>query len=274
MSLDGFLLLNEGGTWNGGQLAKLITVIANKILNLSTGNAKTFIAGSGLTNNGTLDWQDGQITWDVSFPTITNNGTFTISGNNNTQEANGGLGTIINNGTIAKTSTGTTGLNYLTLTNAGTVKGLGTYNLSPSTFNSNGNLAPGLSPDIMTFNGAQPLSSGSTLQIEMLDGTGPGTGHDQLQRNGNLTLAGNITVTADPGVPNGTYTIIDLTSGDISGTFSSETLPSGYTLEIDLTNDEVKVTKAPLVSLATHYFRSIATGELVCSCYMGKLTSI
>ena len=122
-------------------------------------------------------------------------------------------------------------------------------------------LAPGLSPDIMTFNGAQPLSSGSTLQIEMLDGTGPGTGHDQLQRNGNLTLAGNITVTADPGVPNGTYTIIDLTSGDISGTFSSETLPSGYTLEIDLTNDEVKVTKAPLVSLATHYFRSIATGD-------------
>ena len=126
-------------------------------------------------------------------------------------------------------------LRWAAYTNSGTTKGLGTIHFT-STLTRPGYIAPGLSPGILTLNGAQPFSPTSTLNIEMLDGSGPGTGHDQVQRNGNLTLDGNITVTDNPGVPYGTYTIMDLTSGDISGTFGSETLPYYYTLAIDLQN--------------------------------------
>ncbi|MBK8832296.1 MAG: hypothetical protein IPN60_15850 [Saprospiraceae bacterium] len=275
------LTINGNGTWNSGTISGpgIFAVGATGTLTLATGSTKFFTAD--ISNAGTIDWQDGIFRFE-DFKTVTNSGTFLLSGNTSFQHGIPGAGIFTNNGTVTKTSSGNTDLDVITVNNNGTfncnagtisnnndifnnnpgsfIKGTATFD-NINAFVNDGTIAPGNSPGILTINGQQPFSANSTLQIEMLDGSGPGTGHDQLQRNGNLTLAGNITVTADPGVPNGTYTIIDLTSGDISGTFDSETLPPGYTLDIDLTNDEVKVTKAPLVSLSTHYFRSIVTGN-------------
>jgi hypothetical protein len=160
-----------------------------------------------------------------------------ISGNN-TITNNVGTGSLINNGTITKASTGTTSFNLGTLTNtaAGTIKGVGTYAMNNTTFNSNGNIAPGLSPGIVNINGNQPLSASSTLQIELLDGSGAGTGHDQLVRNSGITLAGTLTVTEIGTVPNGTYTILNLTTGAVSGSFATINLPGGYTLQVNAGN--------------------------------------
>jgi hypothetical protein len=85
----------------------------------------------------------------------------------------------------------------------------------------------------------------------MLNGSGAGTGHDQLIRNGDITLAGTLTVTETGTVPIGTYTIISLTSGNISGSFATTNLPSGYTLQVNASGVQaVKSLPLPLMLLS------------------------
>jgi hypothetical protein len=172
----------------------------------------------------------------------------TISGNNSISN-NSGNGTLVNTGTITKGSTGNTDFNINTLTNSntGTIKGVGTIGMNNTTFNSNGTIAPGLSPGLLTVNNNQPLSANSTLAIEMFDGSGAGTGHDQLIRNSNITLAGTLTVTETGTVPNGTYTILNLTTGAVSGSFTTTNLPAGYTLQVNATN--VQITRLVILPL-------------------------
>jgi hypothetical protein len=80
------------------------------------------------------------------------------------------------------------------------------------------------------MNNAQVFSVNSKLDIEIMNGSGAGTGHDQLQRSGNLVLDGILNVTETGTVPDGTYTIVLLTSGTISGTFNTVNLPSNYSI--------------------------------------------
>jgi hypothetical protein len=144
--------------------------------------------------------------------------------------SSGGTGHVENLGTFITQGAGLLSVSgTLIFNNEGTIRGIGTITNS-STFTNTGILAPGLSPGIITLNGAQPLSVSSTLQIEIQDGSGAGTGHDQLVRSGNLTLAGTISVTETGAVPDALYTVIHLTSGTISGSFSSINVPAGYVL--------------------------------------------
>ena len=225
---SGAFTLNGNGDWQSGNLGRSLTIDAGRTLQLTTGDVKTFSSGNTLTNNGTMSWEEG----GLNFPgAVINNNIFNISANALWQFAGG----IINNGTLTKTNTGTVNLSTpVTNSATGIIQGTGTISFN-STFSNSGTIAPGLSPGILELNGAQPLSAGSTLSIELNDGTGAGTGHDQLQRSGDLTLAGTLTATETGTVPNGSYTIIALSSGTISGSFATTNLPAGYTLQVNAT---------------------------------------
>ena len=262
----GSLFLNENATWAGGTFGRSAIIYVGKTFNLTTAAYK--IVGANITNNGTVDWQDGAIYFDNN-PTFTNNGTWIISGNNDMANWMTS-GSIVNTGTINKTSTETTSMTTASFTNSkgATIKGLGTIDMNSSAFSNNGTIAPGSSPGLLTINTNQPLSANSTLAIEMFDGSGAGTGHDQLVRNGNLTLAGILTVTETGTVPNGTYIIVSLTSGNISGSFASVNLPTGYTYQVNA--NTVSVTRlVPTIDCPANRIVTAQAGQ--CSAVVGNI---
>ncbi len=235
---SGIFQPNENVIWNGGTFARVTSINSGKTLTLATSATKNLDAN--LTNNGTLDWQNGPIAFS-NLPDITNNGTWIISGNNSTTTwfSNGN---IVNTGTITKTSTGTTSFNALVSFNHqanAVISGVGAYVMNPTTFSNNGIIRPGTSPGILIFNNQQPLSAGSTLEIALFDNSGAGTGHSQLQRNGNLTLNGVLKIVDSGNVPDGTYTIISLTSGVISGNFTDTDMPAGFSYQVSGTTVSV-----------------------------------
>ena len=95
------------------------------------------------------------------------------------------------------------------------------------------------------MNGQQPLSANSTLSIEMLNSSGPGTGFDQLTRSSNLILAGTLNVTQLASMPGGTYTVINVPSG-ITGTFANTNLPPGYSVMYNTTSVMLTLLSVPL----------------------------
>ena len=133
--------------------------------------------------------------------TKTGDGTLMVNSSFNT-----GGGTIINNG-------GVTG-------GGGTVGG--------SLDNVGGTVAPGNSAGVLTINGNYTQGSAATLAIEV-EGTGAGSGHDQLAVNGSASLVGTLDIqTASeftpgvgeaPGVIGDSYIII--TADSLSGEFST-----------------------------------------------------
>jgi K319-like protein len=204
-----------------------------------------------LTNNGTLTWQNGDIHLSGAYDlvTLTNNGLFLITGNDGTSSYWWDSDvSIVNNGVIKKSSGGLTALNAahsVTNSSTGIIQGLGILSASGNIwwvpgFINNGTIAPGLPIGILAINDVlKPFSSGSVLQIEVLDNTGPGTGHDQLIFNNDITLAGKLIVTeVGSAVANGRFAIIK-TTGTIKENFSSVTLPPGYLLQINGSSVEV-----------------------------------
>ncbi len=290
----GLLNIKNATTWNSGLLTRNVLIDAGQTLTLTTGTQKQ-LQNATITNNGSINWQNGDVRFDAPNSTLINNGTFTIGANNATF-SNGGRLNITNNGSFIKNTSGNSSLTGILLfSNAGTVncnsgnlnfgegnaggtftnlatgtvilnngdftngattafnnnsgagiKGNGVFNFT-SVFNTNGIIAPGLSPGLLTINGLEPLSANSNLQIEMLDGSGAGTGHDQLIRAGNITLAGTLAVTETGTVPNGTYTIINLTSGTVSGSFATTNLPGGYSVLVNATT--VQLVKSGILPL-------------------------
>jgi K319-like protein len=214
--------------------------------------ASNFTFGGDLVNNGTLNWQNGNINLFGGYVvvTLTNNGSLLITGNNGTSsnwwdsEVR-----IVNNGVIKKISAGLTDLtaaHSLTNSSTGIIEGFGILSASgniswlPDVFTNNGTIAPGLPIGILTIRDVlKPFSPNSVLQLDVLDNAGPGVGHDQLVFNNDITLAGKLVVTeVGSAVANGRFTIIT-TTGTIKGNFSSINLPPGYSLQINGSNVEV-----------------------------------
>jgi len=230
---NGSLTIHGNINWISGTINRPLTINEGRTMTVSGSNDKNH--NSPITNNGTINWQDGRL---LQSAVITNNGVFNINGSSIFQrwftEA-----FLVNNGTMVKNSAGTNTFDYMYVQNnpSGTIKGIGTINFTNGfQFISNGTIAPGTSPGILTINNAQPLSANSTLEIEMNNVGGPGTGHSQLLQNNNLTLNGKLRVIETGNVPNGTYIIIQLTSGTISGSFTETELPAGYELIVGTSN--------------------------------------
>ena len=246
--------LTNNGTidWQAGAIAYVNTpTITNNALWTITGNnpMQSFSSNANITNAGTITKTSN------AFTTISNVTNFLNSG---TINCNGGTFSVAPAFTTNLTNTGTlsfgggafAGGSQLTFNhNAGAIiKGTGTFTLN-GTFNKNGIIAPGASPGILAMNGVQPFSGNTTINIEVLDNSGAGTGHDQITRTSSLTLDGILNVTETGTVAPGTFEIIDLTMGGIlSGSFDVTNLPACYTIQ--QVTEPVTLTKSapPVVS--------------------------
>lgn len=242
--LQNATITNNGSiTWQNGDIrfdAPNSTLLNNGTFTIGANNATYFNGGRlNITNNGSFIKNTTGNSSLTGILLFSNAGTVNCnSGNLNFGDANAG-GTFTNlpaGNVILNNGDFTSGATITFNNNSGaSIKGNGVFNFT-SVFNSDGIIAPGLSPGLLTLNGQEPLSANSNLQIEMQDGSGAGTGHDQLIRAGNITLAGTLTVTQTGTVPNGTYTIINLTSGTVSGSFATTNLPVGYSVLVNATN--------------------------------------
>ena len=122
---------------------------------------------------------------------------------------------------------GNTSLATGTLTEAngviigGTLSGNGTVAGAVSTI-SGGQVSPGIAGPGLLNTGSLTLTSGSSLDVDV-DGTTAGTGYDQVQATGTISL-GNATLNMTAGyfpVINDSYTIIKNVNGNpVSGTFN------------------------------------------------------
>jgi hypothetical protein len=245
MNLTNTVTVNGTMLWTDGDLmAGTVNIASGGTLTLNTTATKDLQSATINVNlGGTMNWDGGDINLNV-LGGINSNGTISTSCDNSIS----GLGTFNNNsgGIFRKTSTGTTTFNVIVTSVLGTFKGLGTYDFNNLFLNA-GTISPGLSPGIVivTYADLDPLNypllgTNSDMDIEINDGSGPGTGHDQVVKNGDLKLAGTLRVTETGAVPDGTYAIV-LVTGSLSGSFDNVILPPGYTL--DITTSIVLVTK-------------------------------
>lgn len=106
--VNGTLLWESGSIGNASNTGTALFNTGASVTMYTTGIKAI---GCSITNNGSIDWQDGPWYFGNAIHTITNNGSITISGNNTMQNFSGGA-SLINNGTITKTSNGTTDLNF------------------------------------------------------------------------------------------------------------------------------------------------------------------
>lgn len=238
ISLASTVTVNGSMLWTDGDITGVVTtgavnINSDGILTLNTSATKDLLTATiNVNSGGVMNWDGGDINLNL-LGIINNNGNINTSCNN----AILGLGTFNNNsgGIFSKTSTGTTTFNVIVTSILGTFKGVGTYDFNNLFLNA-GTISPGLSPGIVlvTYSDLDPLNypllaPGSDIDIEINDGSGPGTGHDQFVKNGNLTLKGTLRVTETGTVPDGVYTIVLVTGGTIDGDFDNVILPPGYT---------------------------------------------
>jgi len=210
----GTLQLGNGGTT--GSILGNVTNNANLTFNRS--NAYTFsgmISGSGsVTQDGTgVLTLTGANTY--SGVTSVNSGTLMV--NNSSGSATGSGAVVVNNGGV--------------LGGSGIIGG----NL---TIESGGILAPGNSTGILTLGGNLNLNSGAITQME-INGTTPGTGHDQIVVGGTATLGGTLELFFGGGMTNGdTFTLIE-TTNPILGNFDSvvNVLGNALTFSSTITDD-------------------------------------
>ncbi|MEM1055974.1 MAG: T9SS type A sorting domain-containing protein [Bacteroidota bacterium] len=140
----------------------------------------------------------------------------------------------------------------------GLIAGSGTFdiiNSSPFTFN--GDVSPGTSPGVLTWQTSFAPSATSALTVEIAGPSGPGdpAGHDQLVVTGAAALAGDlvIDVTSTAGLTVGdTFTIL-AASGGVTGTFASVELDGlpGPSFSVTYNANDVVLTLDQLASPLT-----------------------
>jgi filamentous hemagglutinin family protein len=216
-----------------------------------------------LINNATVNWTAGLIDELGGLASITNNGTFNISGDNVNEidftnngilskTAGGGTssfeGNFTNTGTVNASSgslefdgyTQTAGLTQLnggdiddtgaiSVFNGGTLAGVGTFTTPDLFINNGATLAPGASPGTLNITGNLILAATSTTLIE-LGGTSQGVDYDFINVTGNVNLDGILDISLFGGFIGVTGNIFDViqSGGTMSGSFATVNLPTGY----------------------------------------------
>jgi hypothetical protein len=236
----GVMTVNGTMNWSGGTIGSPFTIASTGTVNAS-GATKTL--SSTLTNGGSFLWTAGDI--DFNNGTLVNNGTINQSFDGTMVNASG-TNAFSNVGTLSKTG-GTSATINIPSTNTGIINGSNTLNFA-GTFTNNGTIAPGRPMGIISVTSSVSplLTSNSNLSIEMLNGTGAGTGHDQLLQSSNLVLAGTLTVTETGVTPAGDYTIVSLSAGTISGSFATVSAPAAYMVIVNPTNIILRKNILPL----------------------------
>ena len=121
--------------------------------------------------------------------------------------ANGGTLTVLAGSTFESTGP---------LANTGLVAGTGTVKGQAT---NDGTFAPGVSPGILRVDGPY-TNAGGTLAVE-IGGTTPGTGYDQLEVLGAVTLGGILQITTLPGfTPTQGQSFVIATGTSVTGSFA------------------------------------------------------
>jgi hypothetical protein len=212
-----------GGTLNtsNGGIIRVTATGGNAILSASTNNGAIqipdsrtlFVAGTGLTNNGTI---------------LVNS-----TGANSTAELNfNGDGTIGGTGSVTLKSNAANfncaGHNIVNGANH-TIKGNGAITINGGVLTNNGTIAPGNSAGQLNVGGNLILSSTSNLSMEV-GGTTPATQYDVLNKTdaGQLVLGGTLSVRLINGftpTAGDTFTVVT-TQTALGGAFN--TVASGH----------------------------------------------
>lgn len=171
---------------------------------------------SNAKSSSKLNNADGTVTTGLAFTnvgTVTNGGTFT----SNVQFTNSG--TIVNNGTWNASGVFNNNQRYQ---GSGAFQGVA--------FNTSALLAPGNSPGCTSFANGLTALPGSNFQIE-INGKTPCSQFDQVTVTGTATITGQLSVIFGGGyVPGDMDVITILKSSALSGTFSNNNLPGGWTI--------------------------------------------
>lgn len=214
------------------------------------------------TNNGSTIVANPTGTTGIEINSFTNNGTFTINSGtfsiNNCELINNNLVVInsvspasyivsagtapagqLNNtaaGTVSKPNAGSFSIGRFS--NAGLVKGIGSIDI-PTMPSNTGRLEPGNSAGSIGvpanfFTGKTP-----TLNLEIIDGSGPGLGHDEVNITGAANLSGTTINIAgnDIGAPAGPYTVLAADANFIAPpSLANIHVAPGYTVTINANN--------------------------------------
>lgn len=228
---DGYTLDNNGGSAlsiSGGIIDGSSSATANTInvpltLSATSQDFRTLrSAGDSLNIGSAISGASGKAL-NIESPsgTVQLSGTNTYSGPTN-----------VNNGTLSVTgSTGSS--STVTVASGATLTGTGFVN-GPVSVSSGGNLSPGISVDIFDTGNAS-FTSGANFNVD-LNGATVGTGYDQLNVTGSVSLgSSNLVSSLGYSVANGAaFTIINNDGTDaITGTFNG--LPENTGLSIGAT---------------------------------------
>jgi hypothetical protein len=241
----GGTLRKSGGSWftqigtslkNGGRIEVLSGTIAvtGPFRNFSgttldggeyllRGGALRFYGANIVTNQAsvTLDGPSGGIQDPSGVDAFTNfarNGpgaSLTLQGGRNMTVP----GLFRNEGTLVAKAGSTFSVANDAFANfsGGLLQGTGTID---SNVGSAGEVAPGLSPGVLTISGSYIQHSDGVLRIE-LTGETPGTEYDRLVVSGFATLGGRLTIESAPGFLPPVGTTFEILSGTRSGQFAS-----------------------------------------------------
>jgi PEP-CTERM motif len=250
--------------WLGGTFTGSWTI--NSGSTLTALSSSKLLSSANFNNNGTVNWQDGDI-FIGSASQLVNNGTITATGDNNISNLGGAASNVINNGLIEKTSgTGTTTLSSSTSTifdNNGTINVLSGTIALPTAFTNDGTLGgTGTFASTNLTNGGiiAPGPTGATGTLSLTGNYAQaafGTLNTQLASTGSFDLF-NISGTASL---NGTLALSCILScaintgdsfvilnsvGNLSGTFANVTTSGflngfAYNVIYDYTADLVRL---------------------------------
>ena len=227
--------LTGGGTTGGN------VTLGTATLTVGGDNSSTAYAGVFSGTGGAL--------------TKIGSGTFTLTGTNTyTGSTTVSNGTLLVNGSTASTSS-------VSVSNGAIMGGSGTV---AGPVSDSGTLSPGQasgSPTAVLNTGAETFNSGAAFDVD-LGGTTPGSGYDQLNVAGTVSIAATtlLNVNLASGytpAPNTTYTILAST-GAISGTFNG--LANGATFTSGGTTFQITYnTPPPARRLTSAYAPTVTT---------------
>ncbi len=244
-------------TWTDGYFdgGADLTVDASAFLDLPSGDNRSISDGSVLTNYGTLTFSGG--TFGLDNGILNNHGVLTIAGDLNI--TNGGTSFLNNYGTLEKTSGGNYGVvepkvenlasgfisltsgflefRAFNITNDGTINGNGIFQFpQPSNYGGTadqtiaGTVSPGTSGiGEISFWLPTNIHLTGTLEVQT-----QGSLCDKLKSDGNtlyLQPGSTLQVSEMSALPANSYCVVVQTEKNIVGTFGTENLPAGYSLQ-------------------------------------------
>ncbi|MDP2868283.1 hypothetical protein [Methyloversatilis sp.] len=214
---SGAVNLNNGGVLRNASGARLLFDSGNGNFNLNSSG------GGSLVNEGTITKVGGGSTSITSNVGFSQSGLVTI-GQGTLSVANA----FTNAGTIELLTSATFGNTSATTTNTGTVSGFGTLALGAQTFTNRGVVRPGGAGAVGTLSitGRYVQDAAGTLQIER-----GSAGTDALVVSSTAALGGTLVVSELPGYISTGGTSDVVTASALSGSFSTVTLPSGYSTQ-------------------------------------------